>query len=91
MRKTLVIITFSIVSFSVAQVSDFNTVDFTRADNIAKLNEGEDLDNLPVLAHKLTSNLKTDVEKFRLFTFGYAKTLQQILVKTIRFLNIKES
>lgn len=65
MRKTLVIITFSIVSFSVAQVSDFNTVDFTRADNIAKLNEGEDLDNLPVLAHKLTSNLKTDVEKFR--------------------------
>ncbi|WP_418513952.1 transglutaminase domain-containing protein [Corallibacter sp.] len=65
MRKTLVIITFSIVSFSVAQVSDFNTVDFTRADNIAKLNEGEDLDNLPVLAHKLTANLKTDIEKFR--------------------------
>ncbi|RYH75439.1 hypothetical protein EVU94_00310 [Flavobacteriaceae bacterium 144Ye] len=65
MKKTLVIITFSIVSFSVAQVSDFNTVDFTRADNIAKLNEGEDLENLPVLAHKLTANLKTDVEKFR--------------------------
>lgn len=65
MRKSLFIITFSIVSFSVAQVSDFNTVDFTRADNIAKLNEGEDLDNLPVLAHKLTANLKTDIEKFR--------------------------
>lgn len=48
-----------------AQVSDFKSVDFTRADNIAKLNKGARLDNLPVLAYKLTNNLPTQVEKFR--------------------------
>ena len=53
------------ISIGYAQVSDFNTVNFTRADNIAKLNEGYSLENLPLLAHNLTYNLPTDVEKFR--------------------------
>ena len=48
-----------------AQRSDFKTIDFTCADNIAKLNEGESLASLPLLAQKLTLKLPTDVEKFR--------------------------
>lgn len=48
-----------------AQVSDFKSIDFTRADNMAKLQEGANLNNLPVLAHKLTHKLPTQVEKFR--------------------------
>lgn len=48
-----------------AQISDFKSTDFTVANNIAKLNYGHELDNLPVLAHKLTHKLDSDVEKFR--------------------------
>jgi len=54
-----------VLNFSFSQVSDFKTIDFSKADNIAKLNEGRDLNNLPLLTHKLTSKLPTDVEKFR--------------------------
>lgn len=55
---------FKFVTLS-AQVSDFNDIDFTRADNIAKLNEGESLKNLPLLCYKLTFRLESKVEKFR--------------------------
>ncbi|WP_435415767.1 transglutaminase domain-containing protein [Polaribacter aestuariivivens] len=48
-----------------SQVSDFKNIDFTKADYTAKLYEGENLYNLPLLTHNLTSKLKTDVEKFR--------------------------
>ncbi|TCI84737.1 transglutaminase domain-containing protein [Tenacibaculum sp. M341] len=48
-----------------AQIEDFKHVDFTKADNIASLNKGQKLTNLPLLAHKLTSKLTTDIEKFR--------------------------
>ena len=48
-----------------AQVSDFKNIDFTKADNIAKLNEGESLQNLSLLSYKLTSKLPAKVEKFR--------------------------
>ncbi len=48
-----------------AQVSDFKDVNFTRADNLAKLYEGESLKNVALLTHNLTKPLKTDVEKFR--------------------------
>ncbi|PKH52512.1 hypothetical protein CXF68_18215 [Tenacibaculum sp. Bg11-29] len=48
-----------------AQISDFKEIDFTRADNIAKLNKGESLKNLPLLCYKLTHKLATKVEKFR--------------------------
>ncbi len=48
-----------------AQISDFGQVNFYKADSIAYAYEGESLKNLPDLAHKLTSNLDTDVERFR--------------------------
>lgn len=65
MRNILLLISIFILSISQAQVSDFKTVDFNRADDIAELNEGQSLNNLPLLAHQLTFKLDTDVEKFR--------------------------
>lgn len=64
--KTLPII-FLLVCFLQlqAQVSDFSHIDFKKADNIATLNKGNHLDNLPELAYHLTANLTTDVERFR--------------------------
>ena len=65
MKKRFFFFFAFILNFSFSQVSDFKTIDFSKADNIAKLNEGHDLSNLPLLTHKLTSKLPTDVEKFR--------------------------
>ncbi|GAA4275580.1 transglutaminase domain-containing protein [Aquimarina mytili] len=48
-----------------AQVSDFKSTDFTRADNIARLYKDAPINNLPVLAYQLTHDLPTQVEKFR--------------------------
>ncbi len=61
------ILLFFVFSFSIshAQISDFESVNFKQADYMAKLNKGAGLDNLPLLAHKLTASLPTDVEKFR--------------------------
>lgn len=58
---------FFIFNFNhaIAQISDFKTVDFSKADDTAKLNGGKSLNNLPLLAHSLTYRLDTDVEKFR--------------------------
>ncbi len=50
---------------SYAQVSDFDSVSFKKADRIALECKNERLDNLPKLSYKLTSNLTTDVERFR--------------------------
>ncbi len=47
------------------QISDFKAIDFTRADDIAKLHKGTSLSNLPLLAQKLTQKLPTKVEQFR--------------------------
>ncbi len=52
-------------TFVCAQQSDFNHVDFSTADSLAMYHKGESLHNLPVLTHKLTATLNTDVEKFR--------------------------
>lgn len=65
MRRLFIILFFFTTLSPKAQVSDFDSINFTRADNIAKLNEGESLDNLPILAYNLTHKLNTDVEKFR--------------------------
>lgn len=57
-----------IISFALhsnAQVSDFESIDFTKADKIAKQNFGASVKNLPLLANNLTNGLKTDVERFR--------------------------
>ncbi len=48
-----------------AQQSDFDGINFFRADYIANQLKGEELYNLPILAHNLTSPLKTEVERFR--------------------------
>jgi len=48
-----------------AQISDFEHINFSKADSVAFSYKGENLKNLPELAHKLTSDLETDVEKFR--------------------------
>lgn len=48
-----------------AQISDFKNVNFKNADEIAYAYKGNDLSNLSGLAHNLTDNLPTDVEKFR--------------------------
>ena len=65
MKNRFLFISFFIVNTAIAQVSDFKEIDFTVADNMAKLYEGSSLDNLAVLAHNLTFKLPTDVEKFR--------------------------
>ncbi|GAB1307456.1 hypothetical protein KH5_01390 [Urechidicola sp. KH5] len=54
---------FATSTFS--QLSEFDSVDFTNADNLAKLYEGENLQNLSLLSYNLTHTLKTDLEKFR--------------------------
>jgi len=55
-----------IVAFqSHAQQSDFGHIDFKKADSLALVCKDEGLSNLPQLAYKLTSNLETDVERFR--------------------------
>lgn len=48
-----------------AQVSDFDTVNFQKADGNALECKNDKLNNLPELAYKLTSGLTTDVERFR--------------------------
>lgn len=65
MKNSFFILSFLCIITLNAQINDFKDVDFTKADNIAKLNNGENLKNLPLLTYKLTNKLPTDVEKFR--------------------------
>lgn len=53
------------IKIGYAQQSDFNHINFHKADSIALNLKGESLKNLPILSHKLTTGLSTDVEKFR--------------------------
>lgn len=48
-----------------AQLSDFNHINFQKADSIALSYKHESLNNLPLLSYKLTANLNTDAERFR--------------------------
>ncbi|WP_248722696.1 transglutaminase domain-containing protein [Seonamhaeicola sp. ML3] len=48
-----------------AQVSDFNQVNFKKADSIARNLNGASLSNLPILAYRLTGDLDSEVEKLR--------------------------
>ena len=64
--KTLLSIAISILAFQCyAQVSDFDTINFQNADRMALECKQDGLDHMPELVHKLTSELQTDVEKFR--------------------------
>lgn len=70
MIKTLfIILLFTFSWFIKAQQSDFKHIDFTAAENSARLFEGEELYNLPLFTHNLTHNLKTDVARFRAIYF----------------------
>lgn len=65
MRTIFLILFFTFTQFLFAQRSDFNEIDFEKADMIAQRYKGEGLYNLPVLALRLTAQLDTDVERFR--------------------------
>lgn len=65
MKNIILLFVIFSVNNVVAQISDFKSVDFTIADNVATLNKESDLGNLPLLAYKLTHKLPTQVEKFR--------------------------
>ncbi len=64
MKYAIFIFIFTFIS-SFGQRSDFKQINFKKADSIAQKYKGESLKNLPLLTQKLTSNLDTDVEKFR--------------------------
>ena len=65
MRVLKLIFLFIFAFQSNAQISDFDYIDFQKADSIALVCKNEKLNNLPELAYKLTSTLTTDVERFR--------------------------
>ncbi|RZN82171.1 MAG: hypothetical protein EVB11_09275 [Winogradskyella sp.] len=64
MKKVLFVLLL-IPNIYYSQISDFSQVNFTKADNIAKLNKGANLKKMGDLVYKLTYKLTTDVEKFR--------------------------
>nr|WP_294936009.1 transglutaminase domain-containing protein [uncultured Flavobacterium sp.] len=76
MKKNYFLFIVFFTSVLNAQISDFNATDFTKADNIAKLNNGENLNNPPILSHKLTNKLSTDVEKFRAIFYWVCDNIQ---------------
>ncbi len=63
--RRIFLLTFLFSTLCCGQRSDFPAIDFKEADSIAALYKGESLTNLPVLTHKLTTDLSTPVEKFR--------------------------
>ena len=65
MRKIFLLLFFTFTLVSYAQQSDFNEINFQKADNIADRYKGEELYNLPVLALRLTAQLHTEAERFR--------------------------
>ncbi|WP_430410181.1 transglutaminase domain-containing protein [Kordia sp.] len=65
MKIQTYIFLFIFVFQSNAQIVDFETVKFEKADKIALKYKGENLSNLPQLSYKLTHELTTDVERFR--------------------------
>ncbi len=48
-----------------AQKTDFGSINFNKADSIAKLHGNLSLKNMPLLVHNLTYQLDTEVEQFR--------------------------
>lgn len=65
MKNVFLIGLFTFILPLHAQRADFSEISFQKADHIASLYKGEDLSNLPALTYKLTSQLETDVERFR--------------------------
>ncbi|MCX2744124.1 hypothetical protein OO013_09620 [Mangrovivirga sp. M17] len=66
MIRLILFLSLLVYGYSIhAQQADFKHLDFNRADSIAKVYEGEGLDNLPLLVYHLTSPLQNQAEKFR--------------------------
>ena len=65
MKKSVAFLFIAVTVLSYGQRSDFNYLDFKKADSIALLHKGAGLTNLPLLTHNLTHGLATDTEKFR--------------------------
>lgn len=65
MRKTVVVLLLLWTQISVAQLSDFADVNFTKADNIAKNHKPKGKLDIYKTTNFLTQNLQTDVEKAR--------------------------
>lgn len=74
--KWTTILFLYISCFSFGQRSDFMAINFKKADSIAKVYANESLKNLPVLTHKLTTYLSTDVEKFRAIYTWVSTTIE---------------
>ena len=70
MIKSLLFIVLSFFCLKIqAQQSDFNTINFEKADAVANKYKGESLESLPILSYNLTNTLATDVEKFRAISY----------------------
>lgn len=65
MKNFILLLSFTFILSLQAQQGDFNEIDFTKAEQIAQRYKGETLYNLPLLTHRLTAQLDTDVERFR--------------------------
>ncbi|WP_299273205.1 transglutaminase domain-containing protein [uncultured Psychroserpens sp.] len=65
MKTRLYVLLFIVAWPSYAQLSDFDHINFRKADSTAMACKDEGLYNLPQLTQKLTSHLDTDVERFR--------------------------
>ncbi|MBX2827519.1 MAG: hypothetical protein KTR22_05120 [Flavobacteriaceae bacterium] len=65
MKYILSILIFTFALQVQAQRSDFDEIDFARADYIAESYKGEELFNMYGLTHGIATSLRTDVERFR--------------------------
>jgi len=70
----ILIMLFTTTFFS--QKSDFNHIDFSKADSIANQYHKASLKNLAILTNKLTRGLNTDVEKFRAMYLWVSKNIK---------------
>ena len=85
--KPIYILILLINSTLFAQVTDFKTIDFTRANIIAEKYKGATLNNLPVLSYQLTNSLSTEVEKFRAIYIWVCQNIKgdHVLDKKVNF------
>lgn len=63
--KLLIIIFIFVGHYIAAQQSDFEDIDFSKAEERAARYKGENISLLPVLTTKLTAQLHTDIERLR--------------------------
>jgi hypothetical protein len=65
MRFYIGILCYCFFVLSYAQHPDFKSINFEKADRVAKAHQGASLRHLPLLAYRLTKDLDTQVEQFR--------------------------